>query len=178
MKETPTLDYKNIQKSITSANSNPLFDLSKLSTNTATPNSLFDISKITSSITPESGSSLLGNLSKNFNNFIGTDLGKKLAGSASQIAEVGLNALGVKKAEVTNGFDKALSVGSKVAGLVPGVGTAVNLALQGVNLLNQYGGKTANKGQTFDQANTGYSNYSYIAQNAGKKYSLSDTIKG
>ena len=120
---------------------------------------------------------LQGGLQKN--------LGVKLPTSVTGIgnlavgaANLGLEAFGAKKAEVTNGFSNVLSiVNSLPLGAIPGVGSALKLGLGAVKVLDDYTGQTTKKqGTDSDLDVTGREfNYNTLAN---KKLSGSDRVKG
>ena len=91
------------------------------------------------------GESLKGGL-KSF----GTQLKTDALGQAPQLAEGALETLGVKKADVMSGSEQFFSKGSDLAfqaGLKSGkpIAMGIGAALKGIDLLNQFGGKTAKK---------------------------------
>lgn len=94
---------------------------------------------------------------------------------APQAAEMGLQALGVQKAEVMSGGEQLFSKGADVAfkmGMKSGnpIAMATAAALKGIDLLNQFGGKSSTKQGTIG-LNTG--DYGFQTSTlAGKKFTL------
>lgn len=119
------------------------------------------------------GDSLKGGL-KSFGTQLKTDALGQL-GQAPQLAEGALNFLGVKKADNLSGAEQIFSKGSDwafQAGLKSGnpVAMGIGSTLKGIDLLNQYGGKSAKK-----QGTIGLSTGPYDFQTstlAGQKFSL------
>ena len=122
-----------------------------------------------------SGANILGGLKE----FTGLNP-SGVTGIAGDLAGIGLEALGVNKmtASNANAFDKTLDIASKVAGFIPGAGWVASGALQGINLLNKYAGKTAKKQGTADMGYLLGYGQADINQKAGTKFGFSDTIKG
>ncbi len=138
------------------------------------------------SILSDLGKFLGGNFSKLLGQG-GTDVVKNLTNFSTfspnglisvggSLAGIGLEALGVNKANSNNlsGFDKALGFASKL----PIPNPVVSGVLTGVNLLNQYAGKTSKKQGTADMGSILGYGQADVNQNANTKYTLSDTIKG
>ena len=106
---------------------------------------------------------------------LGKGLGGQVAQMAPQLAESALGALGVQKADVQTGVDKALSGVSSMAfqaGLKTGNPFAIGAGavLKGLDLVNQFGGKTAKK-----QGTVGLETGPYAFQTstmAGKKFTM------
>lgn len=92
------------------------------------------------------------------------------------LAGMGLDALGVKKTNSANlsGFDKVLGFASKL----PIPNPVVSGVLTGLNLINQYAGKTSKKQGTADMGSILGYGQADVNQLAGTKYSFSDTVKG
>ena len=80
----------------------------------------------------------------------GTQLKTDALGQAPQLAEGALETLGVKKADVMSGAEQFFSKGSDLAfqaGLKSGnpIAMGIGATFKGIDLLNQFGGKTAKK---------------------------------
>lgn len=121
----------------------------------------------------QSGSNVL----KGLKGFTGMNPGQ-LTSVAGDLAGMGLEALGVRKMDSkgANAFDKGLNFASKAVGMVPGVGWVASAALQGVNLLNKYAGKTSKDLGTKDMTLTGYN--LATSSMADTKFGFSDRVKG
>ena len=105
----------------------------------------------------------------------GTQLKTDALGQAPQLAEGALETLGVKKADVMSGAEQFFSKGSDLAfqaGLKSGnpIAMGIGATLKGVDLLNQFGGKTAKKQGTIG-LETGPYDFK-TSPLAGQKFSL------
>ena len=105
----------------------------------------------------------------------GTQLKTDALGQAPQLAEGALETLGVKKADVMSGAEQFFSKGSDLAfqaGLKSGnpIAMGAGAALKGIDLLNQFGGKTAKKQGTIG-LETGPYDFK-TSPLAGQKFSL------
>ena len=122
-----------------------------------------------------SGANVLGGL-KNF-----TGLNPSgITGIAGDLAGMGLDALGVSKANSNNlsTFDKGLGVAKQVTRFIPGVGWAASAALEGLDLVNKYAGRTSAEQGTADMGNIYGYGMADINESANTKYTFSDTVKG
>ena len=122
-----------------------------------------------------SGANVLGGL-KNF-----TGLNPSgITGIAGDLAGMGLDALGVSKANSNNlsTFDKGLGIAKQVTRFIPGVGWAASAALEGLDLVNKYAGRTSAKQGTADMGNIYGYGMADVNQSANTKYTFSDTVKG
>ena len=105
----------------------------------------------------------------------GTQLKTDALGQAPQLAEGALETLGVKKADVMSGSEQFFSKGSDLAfqaGLKSGnpIAAGIGATLKGIDLLNQFGGKTAKKQGTIG-LETGPYDFK-TSPLAGQKFSL------
>jgi hypothetical protein len=115
------------------------------------------------------------NVIKGLTNFSGLSP-SGLINIGGDLAGMGLDALGVKKTNSANlsGFDKVLGFASKL----PIPNPVVSGVLTGLNLINQYAGKTSKKQGTADMGSILGYGQADVNQLAGTKYSFSDTVKG
>lgn len=115
------------------------------------------------------------NVIKGLTNFSGLSP-SGLINIGGDLAGMGLDALGVKKTNSANlsGFDKVLEFASKL----PIPNPVVSGVLTGLNLINQYAGKTSKKQGTADMGSILGYGQADVNQLAGTKYSFSDTVKG
>lgn len=122
-----------------------------------------------------SGANVLGGL-KNF-----TSLNPSgITGIAGDLAGVGLDALGAHKADSNNLsiFDKGLGAAKQITRFIPGVGWAASAALEGLDLVNKYAGRTSAKQGTADMGNIYGYGMADVNESANTKYTFSDTVRG
>lgn len=122
-----------------------------------------------------SGTNILGGLKE----FTGLNP-SGITGIAGDLAGMGLDALGVRKADSNNlsTFDKGLGVAKQVTRFIPGAGWAASAALEGLDLINKYAGKTSKKQGTADMGIIYGYGMADINESANTKYTFSDTIRG
>lgn len=103
-----------------------------------------------------------------------------ITGIAGDLAGMGLEALGVRKADSNNlsTLDKGLGLAKQVTRFIPGAGWVASAALEGLDLVNKYAGKTSAKQGTADMGNIYGYGMADINQSANTKYTFFDTIKG
>lgn len=122
-----------------------------------------------------SGTNILGGLKE----FTGLNP-SGITGIAGDLAGMGLDALGVRKADSNNlsTFDKGLGVAKQVTRFIPGAGWVASAALEGLDLINKYAGKTSKKQGTADMGNIYGYGMADVNESANTKYTFSDTIRG
>lgn len=127
------------------------------------------------SLLGQGGSNVLNGLK----GFTGLNPGQ-ITGIAGDLAGMGLEALGVSKADSKNlsTFDKGLGLAKQVTRFIPGVGWAASAALEGLDLVNKYAGRTSEKQGTADMGNIYGYGMADINESANTKYTFSDTVKG
>lgn len=103
-----------------------------------------------------------------------------ITGIAGDLAGMGLEALGVSKADSNNLsiFDKGLGAAKQVTKFIPGVGWAASAALEGLDLVNKYAGRTSAKQGTADMGNIYGYGMADVNESANTKYTFSDTVRG
>ncbi len=122
-----------------------------------------------------SGANILGGLKE----FTGLNP-SGITGIAGDLAGMGLDALGVSKADSNNlsAFDKGLGVAKQVTRFIPGAGWVASAALEGLDLVNKYAGRTSAKQGTADMGNIYGYGMADVNQSANTKYTFSDTVRG
>ena len=123
----------------------------------------------------QGGSNVLNGLK----GFTGLNSGQ-ITGIAGDLTGMGLEALGVSKADSNNlsTFDKGLGVAKQVTRFIPGAGWVASAALEGLDLINKYAGKTSAKQGTADMGNIYGYGMADVNESANTKHTFSDTVRG